>query len=213
MRGIGFLLILMLAVAGPAKGGPTMSPDLTSVKPLTTESILYWAKFHQEVWFRLGVSYLFKEKYLESYNAFYSAITYDPIAPESYQNLAFVAFKMGDFREAAAALSIAIELDSNNAEAHHLLGIIYTIYAMYDNAIEELELAIAIRPEDPLLHYDLGFAREFGGHYLLAKESYKTALQINPEFEEAEHRLEVVSQKMVRNEQKLKEKGMVRRGK
>lgn len=213
MKLVAMFLILLFAVTGPAISGPVVHPNYSPVESKTIEPVQYWAKFNQEVWFRLGVSYLFKEKYVEAYNAFYSAITYDPLATESYQNLAFVAFKMGDFREAAAALSVAIELNPNNAEAHHLLGIIYTIYAMYENAIEELEKALVISPQDPLIHYDLGFAREFGGHYVLAQESYKMALQFDPEFLEAQHRLGVVVKKAVQNQEELEKKGMVRHGK
>lgn len=213
MKKVWGMLVLFLALAGPIYSGPTLPYDLNPVKPEIPEAGHYWSKFHQEVWFHLGVSYLFKEKYLESYNAFYLAATYDPLAPEVYQNLAFVAFKMGDFREAAAALSVSIELEPNNAEAHHLLGVIYTIYAMYDNAIEELEKAIAISPEDPLIHYDLGFAREFGGQYGLAQESYRAALEINPQFAEAQHRLDVVAEKVSRDQESLGREEVFRRGK
>ncbi len=213
MKRVWGMFILFLALAGPVHSGPTLPYDLTPVKPEVPDGVHYWSKFHQEVWFHLGVSYLFKEKYLESYNAFYLAATYDPLAPEVYQNLAFVAFKMGDFREAAAALSVSIELDPNNAEAHHLLGVIYTIYAMYEKAIEELEKAIAISPGDPLIHYDLGFAREFGGEYGLAQESYRAALELNPQFEEAQHRLQVVLEKVTQKQEKLEREEVFRRGK
>lgn len=210
---VGMILVAMLAFAGPALASSAVSFDLTSANQEIEKPIEQWVDFNQEIWFRLGVSYLFKEKYLEAYNAFYMAINYDPLAYESYQNLAFVAFKMGDFRESAAALSVAIELEPDNAEAHHLLGIIYTIYAMYENAIVELEKAIEISPDDALIHYDLGFAREFGGYYVLAQESYKAALAINPEFIEAEHRLGVVSEKVVQNQRLLKEKGIAKNAK
>ncbi len=213
MKLLKLFLILVLFFSGPAAAGPVIKPDLTPVKPIASESTHYWTQFHQEVWFRLGVSYLFKEKYLESFNSFSLAISYNPMSVESYQNLAFVAFKMGDFKEAALALSKSIELNPNNAEAHHLLGIIYTIYAMYDFAIEELETASRINPQDPLIRYDLGFAQEFGGYYVLAQQSYKAALSMNPEFVEAKHRLGVVEVKVLRHQELLEKEGMVRRGK
>lgn len=163
-----------------------------------------WAAYHQEAWFRLGLAYLYKDHLLEAFNAFYFSITYNPAFLEAYQNLAYTAFRLGDFREAAIALSIAIEIDPENSEAHHLLGVIYTMYAMYENAVLELEKAAKINPNNPTIHFDLGFAREFNGSFDLAQQSYKKALSLNPDYPEAVERLDLLSQKIIERDELLK---------
>lgn len=199
-------LILILFLSGVAGATGENVPMLPPIQNATGELDLYWAKYNSEAWYRLGVIYLYKDRLLEAFNAFYFSISYNPFLIDAYQNLSFTAFRMGDFREAAVASSIAIELEPQNAQAHHLLGVIYTIYSMYDNAAVELEKAASISPENSVIQYDLGFAREFAGRFTLAKESYEKALSINPAFLEAKKRLGLVTKKILQENSDLKVK-------
>jgi len=157
-----------------------------------------WTRYHQDAWFHLGLAYLHKDRLLEAFNAFYFSLGYNPYSLEAYQNIAYISFRMADFREAAIALSVAIELEPQNPQSHHLLGVIYTMYALYDNAVVELERAAAISPDNPLILYDLGFAQEFNGSFDSAKENYQKAIKIDPGFSEAVERLMLVTEKINR---------------
>lgn len=67
-------------------------------------------------------------------------------------------YQEGDLKSAEAAFRKAIELDSEFAEAYANLG---SVLANQDNlpeAISQFENAVKLRPDLPLLHYQLGVA-------------------------------------------------------
>jgi len=200
MKILALGVIILALSGGVAQGGIENVYRSISLEKEKEKTIDVWTRYHQDAWFHLGLAYLHKDRLLEAFNAFYFSLGYNPYSLEAYQNIAYISFRMADFREAAIALSVAIELEPQNPQSHHLLGVIYTMYALYDNAVEELERAAAISPKNALILYDLGFALEFNGRFDSAKENYQKAIKIDPAFSEAQERLLLVTEKINRTE-------------
>src|SRR5262249_39626361 len=89
---------------------------------------------------------------------FERAIDLDPTYASAYVALGLTRIKAVGFgwtefpdealKQAESLAQKAIELDDGNAEAHSLLGRVYTILGQFDVAISEEERAIALNPND-----------------------------------------------------------------
>ena len=69
--------------------------------------------------------------------------------------------------------------------AHNNLGYAYESEGMFDNAIEQYELALRLYPGYAEAHNNLGVAYQEKGHYEKAMKEYKTALRLKPDYAEA----------------------------
>lgn len=68
-------------------------------------------------------------------------------------------------------------------------GQFYLLNKKYSLAIDKFKQALRLNPGSALLFFYLGLAYEGGGHPEEAKEMYRKALLIDPEYEEAKSRL------------------------
>ena len=99
-------------------------------------------------------------------------------------------FKAGDTDNAIQEYRRALELNSNNTEAHLKLGfLMYNVKKMHEEGMTHYNKAIQLDPSDPRIHHDLGMAllhqRQFDGaikHLLEALRRIPNGLnkQYNP---------------------------------
>ena len=62
------------------------------------------------------------------------------------------------------------------------MGIVYLDFQQYDKAIDSLEKALSIRPDDPDIHFALSKVYEETKQYDKAIESLETAIKYDPDF-------------------------------
>jgi adenylate cyclase len=74
----------------------------------------------------------------------------------------------------------AIVLDDTYAEAHALLGYLYTMTKQYDKGIAETEKAVALNPNSADAHMRLGKTLSFTGRWEESIPEYKKAIRLNP---------------------------------
>jgi adenylate cyclase len=74
----------------------------------------------------------------------------------------------------------AIVLDDIYAEAHGLLGFLYSMTRQYDKALAEAEHAVALNPNSAECHYALGKILVFDGRWEESIPEYKKAIRLNP---------------------------------
>jgi adenylate cyclase len=74
----------------------------------------------------------------------------------------------------------AIVLDDTLAEAHSLLGFLYSMKRQHDKAIAQGEKAIALNPNSAESHYGLGKILTFAGRWAESIPEYKKAIRLNP---------------------------------
>ena len=81
-----------------------------------------------------------------------------PAAPDPI-NVALARHRAGDFAGAEAIYRQILERDSRNADAWHLLGVLFTGRGRSDLALAHIGRALALRPGDGgfLLNYSAQF--------------------------------------------------------
>jgi tetratricopeptide (TPR) repeat protein len=83
--------------------------------------------------------------------------------------------------EVEDVLRAVIERAPNSPMAYHLLGTVYLERKDEERALRFLSEAAHKFPNDPVLHYDLGFLYAQGGLNALAREELTLALALQPE--------------------------------
>jgi len=74
----------------------------------------------------------------------------------------------------------AIALDETNAEAHALLGFLYSMTKQYDKAIAQAEEAVTLNPNSAVAHFGMGKNLFFAGRFEESIPEYKKAIRLNP---------------------------------
>ncbi len=74
----------------------------------------------------------------------------------------------------------AIALDESHAEAHGLLGFIYTLIGEYEKGIEEAQKAVGVNPNSDMAYQYLGFCLRFGDRPKEAIPVLQKAIRLNP---------------------------------
>jgi len=103
--------------------------------------------------------------------------------------LAFEHFQAGDFQQAEDTCKDILKVQPDDADALHLLGIIYYQLNNYDVAIQYIRKALQFSPSDPDAYYDLGNALHEKGELDEAITYYQKALHFDPNFIEAYNNL------------------------
>ena len=126
----------------------------------------------------------------EAKTLFERAINLDPTYASAYVALGLTRIKAVGYgwtefpdealKQAESLAQKAIELDDGNAEAHALLGRVYTIRGQFDVAISEEERAIALNPNDAGSYAARGAVLVYSGHPKEAIESFAIAMRLNP---------------------------------
>jgi adenylate cyclase len=74
----------------------------------------------------------------------------------------------------------AIVLDDSLAEAHGLLGFLYSMTRQYDKAVALAEKAVALDPNSAECHYRMGKILVFDGRWAESIPEFKKAIRLNP---------------------------------
>jgi len=90
-------------------------------------------------------------------------------------------FHHRDWPGAEASLKTALALDPNSVNAHHWLGVYYSIHRRLDEAKAEMHKALEIDPTNPTLLADIGQLHYFAGENDLAMEHCRKALAVDPD--------------------------------
>ena len=110
------------------------------------------------------------------------AFDLDPNLADAYAVQGFIRiFYYRDWAGAEKALNTALDLDANNVNAHHWLGVYYSIHSRLDEAKTSMQKALFLDPTNPTLLADIGQIHYFAGEPDLALEYYNKALALYPE--------------------------------
>ncbi len=82
--------------------------------------------------------------------------------------------------KAIELLQKAIILDDSHAEAHGLLGFLYSMTGQHDKALAEGEKAVALNSNSAQCHFLLGKILTFAGRWKESIPEYKIAIRLNP---------------------------------
>ncbi len=123
--------------------------------------------------------------------AFEQAVALDPTLVEAHINFAMSLAESGDLQGAAGQLTAAIQLQPNSpsaARAHYLLA---KIYEDQENgrALNELEAASKIDPQDEQTWLELGSLKSESGDEAGALAAFQRAAGCNPRDAESQYQL------------------------
>jgi TolB-like protein/Tfp pilus assembly protein PilF len=82
--------------------------------------------------------------------------------------------------KAIGLLKKAIDLDDTFAEAHGVLGFVYSMTKQYDKGIAQAEKAVDLSPNAAESHYRLGKALSFASRWEESIPEYKKAIRLDP---------------------------------
>lgn len=109
------------------------------------------------------------------------AFALDENSADAYAVQGFIRmFHYFDWDAAEKSLKNAIELDGNNINARHWLGVYYSIRRRLDDAKAEMQLALELDPTNPTLLADIGQLHYFALENDSAVEYINRAIAIDP---------------------------------
>ncbi len=110
----------------------------------------------------------------------------------TYVNRGVVLNRAGDLEHALADFDRAIAADGELAEAYLNRGNTYYLMRRYDDAIADYEAALRYDlTKSHVAWYNIGLAQEAKKDAVKAREAYRMALEINPDFGPAQKKLGV----------------------
>jgi tetratricopeptide (TPR) repeat protein len=95
----------------------------------------------------------------------------------------------GDFRAAELACAAVLDHEPNNAEALHVLGLLYRQSGNLKQSIERLECAAGVAPNRADVIYELGNSYHLAGEHQKAVSCYRRVLKERPRAEAAHNNL------------------------
>jgi protein O-mannosyl-transferase len=146
------------------------------------------------IWNNLGNAYFKMENIEQASYAYEKAISLDPDDPHGYFNLGIlVGAQFGNSEEALRLYRTALAKDSDYANAHQKIAEILIKRNRFDEALPHCQEALRKAPEDAINHYNIGIAMALMGHTEEAVSYLKNALQLNPEYQQAQKVLDMLN--------------------
>ncbi len=121
------------------------------------------------------------------------AVKLNPRLSQAHQFLGGAYNTLGRYDEAIAEMNEAVRLEPNNAGAHGSLARAYWIgKAMVEEAIVELDHAVAINPQAGYSYLQLVFLHTLVGNYTRAEAAAKPAIELQEKYISGKEGLQVV---------------------
>ena len=120
------------------------------------------------------------------------AVLVSPDSADDRLKLAQGLYRIGDLDAALDECRVALKLKSHNAKAYLQLGV--TLMAKQDGHAAAIALmeAVLLDPELTHAHYSLGSVQYSLGNLTAAMQSYRRALDLQPNFPDARYRVALV---------------------
>jgi tetratricopeptide (TPR) repeat protein len=166
-------------------GEPTYLPDLKLVPKAVAQAAVEDKSMAELKGGFDKANALMNEGKLDEAEAEYRAlIAKNPAVPQLHHNLAILLSKKKDMAGAEASYLKAIEVKADYDEGYVGLSNLYLSHNQPDKAVALLTKALAARPDDAKLNFQLGFAQFTAGDYDSAVAALKKAESLdaaNPE--------------------------------
>jgi tetratricopeptide (TPR) repeat protein len=132
-------------------------------------------------------------KYLEVQPTLRQYLEDHPLSSRGHYDLGYALFRArggsqplaDSLKESIKELSRSLELNINNADAHKILALDFTMFQREDLAEVELKQAVRLNPGSAEIHYFLGRHYMGQSNYSLAKSELETAIRLDPTYMKA----------------------------
>lgn len=102
---------------------------------------------------------------------------------------AVAAYDAGRLTEAATQLEALLPYAAKTFEVHELLGLVYAGQSQESKAIEQLEIAVRLKPDSAAARTNLAASLYHAGKSAQAEEQFRKALELEPQDYNANHNL------------------------
>jgi tetratricopeptide (TPR) repeat protein len=102
---------------------------------------------------------------------------------------AVAQYQAGNFAEAAAQLEKLSPRAPQSFEVHELLGLVYGAQSKHEQAIDQLQIAVRLKPDSAAARTNLATSLLHSGKSELAEEQFREALTLEPDDFQANHNL------------------------
>ena len=98
-------------------------------------------------------------------------------------------YNAGKFAEAAAQLETLLPYAPRTFEVHELLGLVYAGQSLDGKAVEQLQIAVRLKPDSAAARTNLAASLFHSGKSELAEGQFRKALELEPRNYDANHNL------------------------
>jgi tetratricopeptide (TPR) repeat protein len=102
---------------------------------------------------------------------------------------AVAQYHAGNYTLAATQLEKLSASAPNSFEIHELLGLVYAAQSKHDNSVEQLQIAVRLKPDSAAARTNLATSLLHSGKSDLAEEQFREALILEPNDYQANHNL------------------------
>ena len=152
---------------------------LSAIGPF--ESVVRDAPDSYQARYLLGLCYFFNDRWQDAINAL------EPLWGQASDQMNYLyvldiaAYKAKNAALEEKAGSRLVEVGQSTPEFHLLMGKAHLNREEYDEAVRELEAAVAGDPKLPFVHFNLGLAYSKKQDYERAREEFRKDLEIEPD--------------------------------
>jgi Flp pilus assembly protein TadD len=126
-------------------------------------------------------SYEELEMYDEALQDYKRILSLEPRYAHAYAGIGKIAWKQADMKKAEQQFLLAALYDPKDYEILVLLARSLIKNGRYESAVEFLEDAIALKPEEPMPHYYMGIASAYAGDGLGVITAFNKYLEFEPD--------------------------------
>jgi tetratricopeptide (TPR) repeat protein len=136
--------------------------------------------------YKEGKAQLEARRYDAAESAFRQLVDADaPTASKGHEGLALVEIGRKNYDKALEYATKAVQLDSENPDAHYALALVHAYRQDFKSAVPSLEKVIALRPDNAYAHYQLGLAQYRLKRYDQTIIHFQKFIQLAPNAPEA----------------------------
>ncbi len=158
---------------------------LSSGRP--APALKYYRKIYEklenppsDLYFMMGLCHSLLGHYRKALGLVKKAINLDPYLLEAYDLYGRLCLETARYNDAESAYRYILQNDSDDANAHYMLGVVFARQNKWDEAIKEWEKVIEIAPDMDEAIRELGWAWNILGDVERSIHMLKKALELNP---------------------------------
>jgi tetratricopeptide (TPR) repeat protein len=102
---------------------------------------------------------------------------------------AVAAYDTGHYAEATTKLEALLPYGAKNFELHELLGLVYAGESQDAKAVEQLEIAVRLKPDSAVARTNLAASLYHSGKLQAAEDQFRKAIDLDPQNYDANHNL------------------------
>jgi len=132
-----------------------------------------------DVWLNIGIVQSKLGLNGKALAAYERAVEIDPTNAKAYEGAGLIYLDAEAQDTAQQMLRRAVDIDGSLWRAHNGLGVIADLEGRYEDAIEQYEMGLAVRPDSAMLRSNIGYSRYLSGDLGGAESDFIEAISLD----------------------------------